>query len=197
MIAGLSGVVERASPGEVVLDVGGVAYRVRVPLSTYAALPPPGSPARLRTVTVVREDELSLYGFATAEEEGLFGLLQGVTGVGPKLALKILSGLSAAALGHALAAGDLKALTAVPGVGRKLAERLVLELKDRVQPVGAPLPAPKAGRAQVDDDALEALVGLGYPAKTAEQALGKARTAGARSLEELVREALRALAPRR
>ena len=197
MIAGLSGLVERASPGEVVLDVGGVGYRVRVPLSTYASLPSPGSPARLRTVMVVREDEISLYGFATAEEEGLFGLLQGVTGVGPKLALKILSGLSAPALGHALAAGDLRALTAVPGVGKKLAERLVLELRERVQPSGSPAFAARPGRAQTDEDALEALVGLGYPAKTAEQALGKARTAGARTLEELVREALRALAPRR
>lgn len=193
MIASLAGRVERASPGEVVLEVGGVGYRVRVSLSTYAGLPPPGEAARLRVVTVVREDELSLYGFATAEEEALFALMQGVSGVGPKLALKILSGLSADALGHALGAGDLRALTAVPGVGRKLAERLVLELRDKVLPTAAPRP----GRPRADDDALEALVGLGYPAKTAKQALEKARAGGAASLEEMVRQALRSLAPKR
>lgn len=195
MIASLSGLLERSSPGEIVLDVGGVGYRVRVPLSTYASLPAPGEQARLRVVTVVREDEISLYGFATGEEEGLFALMQGVSGVGPKLALKILSGLSAGALGHALAAGDLRALTAVPGVGRKLAERLVLELREKVAPTGA---APgKTVRGRTEDDAQEALVGLGYPAKTARQALEKAREAGASSLEEMVREALRSLAPRR
>ncbi|MBI5014251.1 MAG: Holliday junction branch migration protein RuvA [Deltaproteobacteria bacterium] len=195
MIASVSGRLDRSSPGEVVVDVGGVGYRLRVPLSTYAALPAPGAPVILRVVTVVREDEISLYGFATAEEEALFGLLQGVSGVGPKLALKILSGLSAEALGHALGAGDLRALTAVPGVGRKLAERLVLELRDKVTPVGT-LPA-RRGVVRVEEDALEALVGLGYPAKTARQALEKTRSAGAASLEEIVREALRSLAPKR
>lgn len=193
MIASLSGRLERASPGEVVVEVGGVGYRVRVPLSTYAGLPAPGSEARLRVVTVVREDELSLYGFATAEEEALFALMQGVSGVGPKLALKILSGLAADALAHALASGDLRALTAVPGVGRKLAERLVLELRDKVLAPAQPKPV----RPRADEDALEALVGLGYPAKTAQQALEKARAGGASSLEEMVREALRSLAPKR
>lgn len=197
MIASLFGVLERSSPGEIVVDVAGVGYRVRVSLSTYASLPPVGSQARLRVVTVVREDEISLYGFGTAEEEGLFGLLQGVSGVGPKLALKILSGLSADALAQALATGDLRALTAVPGVGKKLAERLVLELRDKVVAGAALVSGTRHGRSRVDDDALEALVGLGYPAKTAQQALEKARGAGVLKLEDLVREALRSLAPRR
>jgi Holliday junction DNA helicase RuvA len=196
VIASLSGLLERSSPGEVVVDVSGVGYRVRVSLSTYAALPAPGSHAKLRVVTVVREDEISLFGFATAEEEALFGLMQGVTGVGPKLALKILSGLSADALAQALAKGDLRALTAVPGVGKKLAERLVLELRDKII-AAVPVSDARPGLGRVDEDALEALAGLGYPAKTAQQALEKARSVGASRLEDLVREALRSLAPKR
>lgn len=197
MIASLSGILERSSPGEVIVDVGGVGYRVRVPLSTYASLPPPGNAAKLRIVTVVREDEMSLYGFASPGEEGLFGLMQGVTGVGPKLALKILSGLSADALAQALAKGDIRALTTIPGVGRKLAERLVLELREKITALAIPVSESRSGRSRVDDDALEALSGLGYPAKTAQQALERARAGGATRLEDLVREALRSLAPKR
>lgn len=197
MIASLTGLLERASPGEVVMAVGGVGYRLRVPLSTYASLPPPGSQARLRVVTVVREDEISLYGFLTPEEEELFGLLQGVSGVGPKLALKILSGLSAPHLRRALVNGDLRALTAIPGVGGKLAQRLVLELKEKVavSASGEERLAAPAGR--MEEEALEALIGLGYPRRTAEEALKKAEGVGAATLETLVRDALRTLAPRR
>lgn len=197
MIASLSGELERSSPGEVVVGVAGVGYRVRVPLSTYASLPAPGNAVKLRTVTVVREDEISLYGFATAEEETLFGLLQGVTGVGPKLALKILSGLSADALAQALGAGDLRSLTTIPGVGRKVAERLVLELREKVMALSVRAPEARHAKSRIDDDALEALAGLGYPVKTAQQALEKARAGGATQLEEIVREALRSLAPKR
>jgi Holliday junction DNA helicase RuvA len=149
-------------------------------------------------VTVVRDDEISLYGFATADEEESFRLLQGVAGVGPRLALKILSGLSTAALQHALAAADHAALQAIPGVGKKLAQRLVVELRDTVaqRETGA-----VAGLAFSGDrserDALEALESLGYPRKTAQEALHKAKNKGASTLEGLVREALRVLAPRR
>jgi Holliday junction DNA helicase RuvA len=198
LIASLSGSIERAVPGEVIVGVGGVGYRVRVPLSTYASLPEAGQGVRLRIVTVVREDEISLYGFSTEEEEDLFGLMQEVSGVGPKLALKILSGLSAPSLRQALGRGDLRALTAIPGVGAKLAQRLVLELREKM----AVLPSetqvtgkPAATRTQ--DDALDALVGLGYPRQTAEKALQKAQEAGEESLEGLVRAALRSLAPKR
>jgi len=196
VIASLSGRVERSVPGQVVVDVGGVGYRVHVPLSTFAALPGAGRECRLRVVTVVREEEISLYGFATAEEEELFRLLQGVNGVGPRLALKVLSGLSASNLRQALAAADYGMLTTVPGVGKRLAERLVVELRDKV---GAPgdtaAPAPAEDRTTAE--ALEALMALGYPQKTARRAVDAARAAGATVLEEVVREALRGLAGKR
>lgn len=196
MIASLAGRVERSSPGEVVVDVGGVGYRVHVPLSTYAALPGVGRECRLRVLTAVREDEIRLYGFATAEEEELFGLLQGVTGVGPKLALKVLSGVSAQNLRSALAHADMGVLTSVPGVGKRLAERLVVELRDKVGPaVASSAASPAEGR--VDAEALEALAALGYPPKVARRALESARKAGAMTLEDLVREALRGLAGKR
>ncbi|MHB8766861.1 MAG: Holliday junction branch migration protein RuvA [Deferrisomatales bacterium] len=195
MIASLSGRVDRTTPGEVVVDVGGVGYRVHVPLSTYAGLPGAGRECRLRVVTVVREDEISLYGFATAEEEELFRLLQGVSGVGPRLALKVLSGLSAPLLRQALAGADHGALTRVPGVGKKLAQRLVVELRDKVSP-GATGDGPGAA-AGPESEALAALEALGYPRRTAEAALETARQGGAATLETLIRDALRSLAPRR
>ncbi|MBI5441186.1 MAG: Holliday junction branch migration protein RuvA [Deltaproteobacteria bacterium] len=198
MIASLSGVIERATPGDVVLGVGGVGYRVRVPLSTYASLPGPGEQARLRIVTIVREDEISLYGFSSPEEEDLFGLMQGVSGVGPKLSLKILSGLTASALRQALSRGDLRVLTSIPGVGAKLAQRLILELGEKMAALPSEAqPSPRVGIDRAQEDAVEALVGLGYPRQTAEKALDKAREAGETSLEGLVRAALRSLAPRR
>jgi Holliday junction DNA helicase RuvA len=196
VIASLAGRVERSTPGQVVVDVGGVGYRVHVPLSTFAALPGTGRECRLRVVTVVREEEISLYGFATAEEEELFRLLQGVNGVGPRLALKVLSGLNAPNLRHALASADYGMLTTVPGVGKRLAERLVVELRDKV---GAPeevsLALPTEDRTSAD--ALEALMALGYPQKTARKAVDAARATGAEVLEEVVREALRGLAGKR
>ena len=146
---------------------------------------------------MVREDEISLYGFATAGEEDLFRLLQGVSGVGPKLALKILSGLSSDALQQAIAAGDLAVLTAIPGVGKKLAQRLVLELREKVYLAGAVPLEPRPPADRLEGDALEALEGLGYPRKKAQQALRGAKGRGAETLEQLVRETLQALAPKR
>lgn len=196
MIASLAGRVERSSPGEVVVDVGGVGYRVHVPLSTYAALPGVGRECRLRVVTAVREDEIRLFGFATAEEEDLFGLLQGVTGVGPKLALKVLSGVNTSNLRNALAQGDMAVLTSVPGVGKRLAERLVVELRDKVGPA-FPVSAAAPGEGREEAEALEALAALGYAPKVARRALEGARKSGATALEDLVREALRGLAGKR
>ncbi len=197
MIASLAGRVARATPGEVVLETGGVGYRVFVPLSTYSSVAADGAECRLRVVTVVREDEISLYGFATAGEEDLFRLLQGVSGVGPKLALKILSGLSSDALQQAIAAGDLAVLTAIPGVGKKLAQRLVLELREKVYLAGAVPLEPRPPADRLEGDALEALESLGYPRKKAQQALRGAKGRGAETLEQLVRETLQALAPKR
>lgn len=199
MIASLAGRVERSSPGEVVMDVGGVGYRLYVPLSTYAALGPLGRECRLRVVTVVREDEISLFGFATEDEEDLFRLLQAVSGVGPRLALKILSGLNPSALRKALGSGDHRMLTAIPGVGKKLAQRMVVELRDKVGlTTEADIGVTDSHRESGDaEDVLQALEALGYPRRTAQRALETAQTDGASSLEERVREALRTLAPRR
>jgi len=200
MIASLAGRVERRSPGEVVVHVGGVGYRVAVSLNTYTDLPPPERECCLRVVTVVREDEISLYGFAAAEEEALFRLLLGVSGVGPKLALKILSGMRVESLHRALVTADLGALTAISGVGKKLAQRLVVELKDKAGAVGdidSAVAAGVAGGGGPEDDALQALESLGYPRRAAEQAVSAARSAGAEDVQGLIREALKQLAPRR
>lgn len=184
-------------PGEVVVETGGVGYRVFVPLSTYSSVAAEDGHCQLRVVTVVREDEISLYGFATAGEEELFRLLQGVSGVGPKLALKILSGLSSDALHQAIAAGDLAVLTAIPGVGRKLAQRLALELREKVRQGGTVAVDTGAPGNRLEGDALEALESLGYPRKKAQKALREAGDRGAVTLEQLVREALQSLAPKR
>ncbi|WP_025321092.1 Holliday junction branch migration protein RuvA [Deferrisoma camini] len=198
MIARLAGKVELVAPGEVVVETGGVGYRVWVPLGTYQALSRRPEGCRLRVVTLIRDEEIHLYGFRTAEEEELFRALQGVTGVGPKLALRILSGLVAADLRSALARADHAALTAIPGVGKKLAQRLVLELKDKMVP-SEPIPAgaSPAGRPDPSSEAAAALEALGYPARTASDAVRRARDEGAEGVEETVKAALRMLAARR
>lgn len=196
MIASLTGRLERAAPGEVVISASGVGYRVHVSVPTFSTLPAQGAECHLRIVTVVRDEEISLYGFALAEEEELFVLLQGVSGVGPRLALKILSGLPAGRLRGALAGGDLGALTAIPGVGKKLAQRLVVELGEKAGATGA-VALPTAAEERVEGEALEALEALGYPRKAALTGVRKARDLGAESVEEMVREALRFLAPKR
>ena len=132
MIGRLEGVLIEKTPEAVVLDVHGVGYELRVPLSTFFELPDEGKTVRLRVHTHVREDAFLLFGFGTELERGLFRLLLGASGVGPKLALAILSGLSAERLIAALRAGDLAALVGIPGVGKKTAERMVVELRDRV-----------------------------------------------------------------
>ncbi|MGH9884271.1 MAG: Holliday junction branch migration protein RuvA, partial [bacterium] len=132
MIARLEGLVVEKSPECVVLDVQGVGYEVRVPLSTFFELPDEGKLVRLRIHTHVREDAFSLFGFLSETERALFRLLLATSGVGPKLALSILSGLPVRKLAAALRAGDLATLTGIPGVGKKTAERMVLELRDKV-----------------------------------------------------------------
>ena len=199
MIASLTGTLERRAPGEVVVHVGGVGYGVAVSLATFVELPGAGQECRLRVVTVVREDEISLYGFAAAEEEALFRLLVGVSGVGPKLALKILSGMRAETLRQTLVTGDAVSITAISGVGKKLAQRLVVELKDKAGGVGLSdlTGVPGMGGGGPDADAVAALEVLGYPRRAAEQALVVARATGADDVQGLVREALKQLAPRR
>jgi Holliday junction DNA helicase RuvA len=194
MIARLEGVLAEKSPEGVVLDVNGVGYDVRVPLSTFFELPDEGKVVRLRVHTHVREDALALYGFLSELERALFRLLLGTSGVGPKLALSILSGLPPAKLVAALRAGDLAALTGIPGVGKKTAERMVVELRDKVAGIetqAAPARAPHDDAAAAAESAL---VNLGYPRAHAEKAVRRAFESlpEAPALESLIKEALRA-----
>jgi holliday junction DNA helicase RuvA len=196
VIAELRGRVLRKEPQEVVVDVAGVGYRVAIPLSTFYRLGEPGSEIRLLTHTHVREDTLALFGFLTASEQALFERLIDVAGVGPRLALAILSGIEPPDLVAALRDGDVARLTRIPGVGRKTAERLVLELKDKVQGLAAaPAPAPAAGSPK--DDLVSALVHLGYSRPEAERGVDRAlRDHGDERFEDLLRRTLRTLSGR-
>jgi Holliday junction DNA helicase RuvA len=200
VIARLRGLIVRKGPGEVVLEVGGVGYRVQIPVSTFCRLGDVGSEAGLLTYTHVREDTLALFGFLTAEEQELFELLIGVAGVGPKLAVNILSGIEAPELVQALCASDVARLTRIPGVGKKTAERLVLELKEKVQKLLAPA-SPEAAAASagatLKDDLVSALANLGYSRPEAEKGVARALQDGAGGrFEDLLRRALRVLSGR-
>jgi len=196
MIAQICGRLAHKSPEEIIVDCNGVGYGVRVPLSTFYELPDIGEEVVLRIHTHVREDILSLYGFATAKEKELFGLLIAVSGVGPRLAINVLSGIATHDLERALQEGDVLSLTRIPGVGRKTAERMLVELKDKVFAPGAGVAAGVQIRDGKIKDALSALVNLGYQRGIAEEAIRDCvRQQGAElSLEELLKESLRLLA---
>jgi holliday junction DNA helicase RuvA len=192
MIGLLRGRLLEKRPNQVILDVGGVGYLVAVPLSTFAALGELHAEVTLLIHTHVREDALALYGFLSQREKYLFELLLGASGVGPSLALKILSGMNVEELVPAIRTGDLARLTKIPGVGRKTAERMVVELKDKLESiaVAAEKPAP-ASPAGVESDVKSALINLGYDERTAESAVTEARReAGAVNFEKLLRVAL-------
>jgi Holliday junction DNA helicase RuvA len=192
MIARLHGRLRERSGEEVVVDVGGVGYQVYVSAQTLAALPAEGADVDLFTVTHVREDALQLFGFADVAERSLFQLLQSVSGIGPRLALNILSGIATADLREAIRRRDLVRLTAVPGVGKKIAERLSVELADKLAALPAPPPPRRDGAAQdVAAQAVSALVNLGFRPVEADRAVEGALTAGVKGFEEVVREALR------
>lgn len=177
MIAHLKGVVLARHPARIVLDVHGVGYELQVPVSTYARLPEVGAAVALFVHTQVREDAIQLFGFADAAEKAVFEKLITVNGVGPKLALAILSGLPAEALTAAIRGGDHARLTAIPGIGKKTAERLVVELRDKLAAVPeAGLPAATVPGGPGDDVA-SALVNLGYPAPVAAKVVQKALAA--------------------
>lgn len=200
MIAFLRGQLTHRAPGRVVIEVGGVGFDVAVPDSTLRDLPAPRAEVTLLTVLHVREDAMHLYGFRTAEERALFERLQSVTGVGPKVALAILSTLSVAAFQRAVAENTPRTLTVVPGVGKRLAERLVVELRDRLAP-GADDGGPaRAGDGLPGrrDEALDALVALGVSRTTALDLVTDAARAASdsASAEDLVRTSLVALAGR-
>ncbi len=197
MIAQISGTLAQKIPGEVIVDVAGVGYQVLIPLSVFYQLPEIGAPLSLQIYTHVREDALQLFGFLDLAEKQMFVLLIGVSGIGPKLAINILSGITAAELKRALREGDQNRLVAIPGVGRKLAERLIVELKDRMATL-APVEA-ETGRAdgasQLVLDAVSALVNLGYKKPDAEKLVREVVKRGAESLESVLKESLRHLSP--
>lgn len=174
MIASIRGVLVTKSPTEVIVDTQGVGYSINIPLSTYAALGGINSTVTLLTYLHVREDALQLFGFATEEERAIFRLLISVSGIGPRMAQTILSGITVPDLKHHLASGNLGALTTIPGVGKKLAERLVVELRDRITKVetSGAFPPPATDRqSQIRSEALLALTSLGYSRPVAEKAL--------------------------
>jgi len=194
MIGLLRGRLLDKRPNQVILDVGGVGYLVAIPLSTFATLGELHAEVTLLIHTHVREDALALYGFLSAREKHLFELRLGASGVGPTLALKILSGMNVEELIPAIRTGDLVRLTKIPGVGRKTAERMVVELKDKLEAVTVEAEKPAASPAGAAADVKSALINLGYDERAAEAAVSEAkRQAGTANFETLLRATLAAL----
>jgi holliday junction DNA helicase RuvA len=204
MIAHLSGTLLSKQATSVILDVAGVGYEVSIPLSTFYELEDPGSTVQLRIYTHVREDALQLYGFKTARERELFLRLISVSGIGPKLGITLLSGMSAEEMITSIRNNNLAKLTLIPGVGRKTAERLVMELRDKVASLAAgvdedPGVTAEAASAPTEDsmraDALSALLNLGYQRNAAEKAVSAALGENDEvSVESILRASLRKLA---
>jgi holliday junction DNA helicase RuvA len=195
MIAQLRGTLDDKRPNQVLVDVGGVGYLVHIPLSTFYALGDLHSNVTLLIHTQVREDAISLYGFLSAREKHLFELLISASGVGPVLALKILSGMSVDDLVPAVRSGDLARLTRIPGVGRKTAERMIVELRDKLAAMEIPEDARKpVTTAGTSGDVVSALLNLGYDQHAAEQAVERAAKNGdSETFETLLRGALQQL----
>ena len=195
MIACLTGIIQQKSAGRLVLDVGGVGYEVLISFSTYYELDEEGSQVTLEIYTHVKEDQLKLYGFKTTKEKELFALLIQISGIGPKLAVTILSGLPVDDLAEAVRTSDLARLNGIPGVGKKTAERIVLELSGKIDKV---LPrvldtGPRSEMGTVPGDVVSALVNLGYPRKAAERTMKRLDTDPAVSFQDLLKTALKEL----
>jgi holliday junction DNA helicase RuvA len=187
MIGSLRGRISSKTPPQLTVDVGGLGYELEAPMSTFLHLPPVGAEVQLLTHLVVREDAHVLYGFASEEERRLFRSLIKVSGVGPKIALALLSGISVSAFAECVVNGDTAALTRIPGVGRKTAERLIVEMRDRL---AVPAMSPTAtATGSPEGEAYGALVALGYRPAEATRLL-KAVGPGTPSTEELIRRAL-------
>jgi len=194
----LAGKLVEKTPTAVILDVGGVGYRVLISVTTYSALPSPGQDVRLLTHFLVREDMQALYGFHSQEERRLFRLLISISGIGPKMAMTILSGMSIAELKQAIVQGDLQVLTRVSGIGRKTAERMVVELREKLVIDGEQVPVLVAGSEKMEnsliEDSLSALMELGYRkqnAKTAIEKVLKDPDADRLSISDLIRASLK------
>ena len=195
MIAHLKGTLLEKHPNQVIVETGGVGYDVTVPISTFSALPDVGAEVRLRVHTHVREDAIALFGFLTREEKTMFERLITVSGIGPKLAVTILSGLPTGDLIGAIRAGQVDMLVRIPGVGKKTAERMVLELRDKLGELGlgATMSAKPAAESlnALEEDVLSALVNLGCARAAAEAAVRKAKASGvAAGFEPLFRRSL-------
>jgi Holliday junction DNA helicase RuvA len=195
MIGQLRGRLADKRPNQILVDVGGVGYLVSVPLSTYAGLGELHTEVTLLIHSHIREDQFALYGFLSSREKHLFEMLLSASGVGPTLALKILSGMSAEELIPAIRGNDLGRLTKIPGVGRKTAERMVVELKDKLEAMAVLEQKPAiASPAGVEADVVSALINLGYDGRTAENAVAEGkRAAGTSNFEKLLKASLQAL----
>jgi Holliday junction DNA helicase RuvA len=197
LIALLTGRIAHKSPGVIVMDVNGVGYRVQIPFSTYYELPEEGGTVSLTIYTHVKEDAIHLYGFRTLVEKEIFQLLISVSGIGPKMGKDILSNIQVEELAQALIQGNLARLSAIPGIGKKTAERLVLELKDKVEKLDIAKPAKGVSRpavsASITDDVASALVNLGYKEAVVNKVLGEMEMPANPSMETVLKQALKQL----
>lgn len=196
MIAHLRGLLLEKHPNLVIVDVHGVGYEVAIPVSAFSSLPEKGQPVQLHIHTHVREDALALYGFLAAADKSLFEKLIAVSGIGPKLAITVLSGLAAPDLIAAIRSGAIEQLVRIPGVGKKTAERMVLELRDKLDLLGAPdrsaASAPKTSFTPAEEDVISALMNFGASRASAEAAVTKARsTSESNDFDPLFRRALK------
>lgn len=197
MIAFLRGKLLEKHPNQIIVETGGVGYDVVIPISTFSALPDSGAEVKLRIHTHVREDALSLFGFLTLDEKTIFEKLISVSGIGPTLAIKVLSGMATSDLTAAIRNGHVEQLVRIPGVGKKTAERIVLELKDKLEGVaamaaaGVPAMAAASALSVIEQDVMSALLNLGCNRAAAEAAVRKAKTSGAPAeFEPLFRRSL-------
>jgi len=196
MIALLTGRIAHKAPDTVILDVGGVGYRVQIPFSTYFELPDEGGTTTLHIHTHVKEDSIHLFGFRSAVEKRVFQLLLTVSGIGPKLARDILSNCQVEHLANALTRGDLARLSSIPGIGKKTAERLVLELKEKITRLDLAIPAhatTTSAPAGIRDDVASALVNLGYKEAQVRKTIDELETPPDTPMEEVLKQALKRL----
>lgn len=197
MISHLVGTLDHVDQNYVVIDVNNVGYHVNVPTAVLSRLPNVGEKVKLFTIQVVRENDISLYGFLSKEERSLFSLLLSVSGIGPKLAMALISGFPANKLVTAIAQADVALISSIPGIGRKTAERIIVELKDRISKAYAIKPSEMAlgvkGDQNAISDSISALIALGYSPREARESIIKLNLTEAKPLEEIIKEALKVL----